>query len=35
MKKPFYERFWWLPSAINLVAIVISVVVLGRHCGWF
>ena len=23
-KKPFHERFWWLPAAIGLIAIAAS-----------
>ena len=26
MKQPFRERYWWLPLAISVAAIIISVV---------
>lgn len=30
MKKPFHERFWWLPIAIDAVAIIVALIALSR-----
>lgn len=27
-KKPFYERFWWLPAAIMGLSVVVSLLAL-------
>ena len=30
MKKPFHERYWWLPIAIDAIAIIVALIALNR-----
>lgn len=31
MKKPFHERYWWLPIAIDALAIIIALLALCKR----
>lgn len=30
MKKPFHERYWWMPIAIDAVAIIVALIALFK-----
>jgi len=31
MKKPFHERYWWLPIAIDAIAIIVALIALIKR----
>ena len=31
-KQPFYERYWWIPTALNLITLILLIyrIVIGK-----